>query len=252
MEQVLLQQHVRLMFTTNYLPHRTRKAIEYLTLTVALLCALSLFVLHLIYITNSSNARVNCLLSDHPWHLATPGPRGGDYLHLGVNQTHHKHHTHHTDPTHIDLGTLGVNGDHDQGLSLAHLIESKYDIIRLDILVPGRDRGGGADRQGETSWRRFVDIKPPTLETPPVNGQGQCSGEGSTCEAGTGTRAGAGAGAGTGTAGIGSGRATGTVESGTVTVESGIGDQHEHKVYLFSLARGPLMLNPSGIHTNTH
>mmetsp|Transcript_24603 Transcript_24603/g.54693 ORF Transcript_24603/g.54693 Transcript_24603/m.54693 type:complete len:159 (+) Transcript_24603:182-658(+) len=103
MEQVLLQQHVRLMRTTNYLPHRTRKAIEYLTLTVALLCALSLFVLHLIYITNSSNARVNCLLSDHPWHLATPGPRGGDYLHLGVNQTHHTHHTHHThteDPGH--------------------------------------------------------------------------------------------------------------------------------------------------------
>ncbi|KAJ1395153.1 hypothetical protein B484DRAFT_407658 [Ochromonadaceae sp. CCMP2298] len=147
MEQVLLQQHVRLMRTTNYLPHRTRKAIEYLTLTVALLCALSLFVLHLIYITNSSNARVNCLLSDHPWHLATPGPRGGDYLHLGVNQTHHTHHTHHTH----GLGTPGVNGDptdHGNSLSLAHLIETKYDIIRLDIMVPVRDRGGGANRQG--------------------------------------------------------------------------------------------------------
>lgn len=64
MEQVLFEQHVRLVNGVNrVVGPKLRLVIEIATLLVAVACAISLFILHVIYITNSSNSHVNCLMT---------------------------------------------------------------------------------------------------------------------------------------------------------------------------------------------
>lgn len=64
MEQVLLQQHTRLVRdTSKVLNPRVRRIIEFITLCIAFICMFTLFILHMIYITNSSNTAVNCIMT---------------------------------------------------------------------------------------------------------------------------------------------------------------------------------------------
>ena len=64
MEQVLLQQHTRLVRdTSKVLNSRVRRIIEFMTLFIAVICMFTLFILHVIYITNSSNSTVNCIMT---------------------------------------------------------------------------------------------------------------------------------------------------------------------------------------------
>ena len=64
MEQVLFEQHVRLVNGVNKVFHpRARTVLEVVTFLVAVVCAIALFILHIIYVTNSSNSNVNCLMT---------------------------------------------------------------------------------------------------------------------------------------------------------------------------------------------
>ena len=64
MEQVLFEQHVRLVHRVkSVLGPGLRRVIELTTLFVAITSAISLLILHAIYITNSSNSHVNCLMT---------------------------------------------------------------------------------------------------------------------------------------------------------------------------------------------
>ena len=64
MEQVLLQQHVRLLRLTNsVLNPATRRCIEFSTLALAITTGVILFLVHLTYVTNSANEDVNCIMA---------------------------------------------------------------------------------------------------------------------------------------------------------------------------------------------
>jgi hypothetical protein len=69
MEQVLFEQHARLVNGVNRVfGKRTRRVMELTTLLIALASGISLMILHAIYITNSSNSHVNCLMTYYDAH----------------------------------------------------------------------------------------------------------------------------------------------------------------------------------------
>eukprot|EP00600_Ochromonadales_sp_CCMP1393_P001430 CAMPEP_0174981116 /NCGR_PEP_ID=MMETSP0004_2-20121128/15716_1 /TAXON_ID=420556 /ORGANISM="Ochromonas sp., Strain CCMP1393" /LENGTH=1455 /DNA_ID=CAMNT_0016232835 /DNA_START=30 /DNA_END=4397 /DNA_ORIENTATION=+ len=134
MEQVLLQQHVRLYNHTNaLLSARARKVIEHTTLCVVIISFLVLFVLHLIYVTNASNSNVNCLMSYFEEQHLTP------------------------------------NHDNDGRFSAYEVMKNNYDMIRLNIITgspsgthnsgldTGSDACGTATRHSEEqiSWAEW-------------------------------------------------------------------------------------------------
>ncbi len=64
MEQVLFEQHAGLVRRVKMvLNGPMRKTLEVITLLTAIACAIFLFILHIIYVTNSSNVNVNCLMT---------------------------------------------------------------------------------------------------------------------------------------------------------------------------------------------
>jgi hypothetical protein len=69
MEQVLFEQHARLVNrVTRIVGPSGRTFLELSTLLVAVVCGISLLILHAIYITNSSNSHVNCLMTYYDAH----------------------------------------------------------------------------------------------------------------------------------------------------------------------------------------
>lgn len=69
MEQVLFEQHARLVTrVTRVVGYPARRAIELFTLLIALASGISLLIFHAIYITNSSNSHINCLMTYYDAH----------------------------------------------------------------------------------------------------------------------------------------------------------------------------------------
>lgn len=64
MEQVLYRLHVRLLTVTNrFLPHSVRRTLEFSVLAAAIACTISLGILHITYVLNSSSSNLNCILT---------------------------------------------------------------------------------------------------------------------------------------------------------------------------------------------
>jgi len=122
MEQVLLQQHINLLILSNkYLSSNMRRILEYLILYIAIIIFLILFILHSIYITNSTNISVNCIMM-YMKHI-------NDNNNLPPPHNHHYYHN----PTSKSSFSLSSSSKSSSSSSL-QAIKYSYDIIKFRLV----------------------------------------------------------------------------------------------------------------------